>query len=433
MTDSSIFAPDVRQEPCWWEAARPVPTEPVALPRSVDVLVIGAGFTGASAALELARAGRSVLVAEAGVPGQGASTRNGGMVGSGHRVSYFGLRKRYGPDAALALIKEGQNALEFAAALIAGEGIDCHLRRSGRFRAAWRVGHYDAMGRELDAVRKLTGLEADMVPRAEQHRQVATDAYHGGVLYHTHGALHPALFHAGLLARARAAGAVVIGDTPVLGIDDEGDRVMVRTAGGTVAARDVVVATNAYTGAETPHLRRRVLIVGSYIIATEAIGEDAVAALIPSGRMIVETRLLHCYYRASPDGTRILFGGRAALRMVDERRSGRILHRVMTRLFPTLEGVQITHTWSGRVGFTRGQLPRVSSRGRVHHALGYCGSGVAMAPYLGFKAARRVLGADDARCAFDSLPFPAIPFYEGRPWFLPLLDAGFGLADRLGR
>ncbi len=429
------FTPDVRFEPWWREAAPPSTPSLEPLPARIDVAVIGAGFTGLSAALSLARAGRGVLVLEAGDPGNGGSVRNGGMVGSGHRVGFGELAPKYGRQAAIDILKEGMASLDFTTGLIERENIDCQWVRSGRFRAAWRSTDYETLAREMEEVRGLIGLDADMVPRSEQHREVVTDSYHGGCVYHAHGALHPGLFHQGLLDRAREAGAQVAGDTPVTAITKNGPgngkNVTIATPRGAIEARDVIVATNAYTGPATPRLRRRIVPVGSYVIATEPLDPGVVDGIIPNRRMIVETRFRHCYYRPSPDGRRIIFGGRAALRMIGETASAAVLRSLMVGLFPALADVKISHSWSGSVGFTRQTLPHIGGHDHIFHAMGYCGSGVAMAPYLGHKAAMKVLGSDEGRTAFDGLPFSAVPFYTGTPWFLPFLDAYYSYKDRL--
>jgi glycine/D-amino acid oxidase-like deaminating enzyme len=352
------------------------------------------------------------------------------MIGSGHRVGLGRLTRRYGHRTALTLLEEGLAAQDFAMNLIEREQIACHFQRSGRFRGAWRAAHYEAMGREIDALRKAIGLEADVVPRAEQHREIASDAYHGGVVYHRHGGLHPGLFHRGLMERVLAAGGTVAGSAPVTAIARDAGELRLDTARGQVSARDVIVATNGYTGPLTPGLRRRLIPVPSYMIATEPLPPGTVERLIPGQRMIVESRTRHCYYRPSPDKTRILFGGRASLTTIDPRAAALILHRLMTGVFPALSEVKVTHAWRGFVAFSRDYLPHLGRRDGLYYALGYNGSGVAMAPYLGHKIALQVLGRPEGLSPFDATPFPTVPFYTGRPWFLPALELAYRWRDR---
>jgi len=428
---SGPLAPDARFDPWWWEAAAPEAVRDAALPQRSDVAIVGAGYTGAAAALTLARAGRKVLLLDAEAPGFGASSRNGGMIGSGHRLSLAALSGLYGPERARAILREGLTSLEFTTGLIEREGIDCDFRRCGRFRGAWRPADYEAMAREAEALGREIGLETAVVPRAEQDREVATDRYHGGVVYLRHGAVHPAKLHRGLLALARAAGVTVIGHTPVTGLEPDGREFRIVTPRGRIAAGHVVLASNGYTGPATPWFRRRLLPVSSYIVATEALPEETVRRLIPGGRMIVETRSRHCYYRASPDGRRILFGARAALRQISSAQAAPRNHRLMAQLFPELAAVRLSHSWSGYVCFPRDHMPHIGVREGIHFALGYSGSGVAMAPYLGHKVALKVLGDRAGATAFDERPFQSIPFYAGRPWFLPFLDLYYGMRDRL--
>ncbi|TDJ69183.1 MAG: FAD-binding oxidoreductase [Proteobacteria bacterium] len=426
---ASIFSPQPSFDPWWWEAAPPAATIVRDVPSAADVAIIGAGYTGLSAALTLARAGRSVVVLEAGDPGEGASSRNGGMLGSGHKVSFAAMSARYGHATAVAIIKEGLASLVYTVDLIRREDINCHFSQTGRFRAAFNVKHYDSLGREADFLRKELGVEVDMVPRAEQHREVATDVYHGGCVYHQHGTLHPALFHKGLLDRVVAAGATVIGRTPVTTIERINGGFSVITDRTPLTVGNVIAATNGYTGTVTPQLRRRVVPVPSFIIATEPLSAETINELIPNGRMIVETRRLHCYYRISPDGRRMLFGGRASLLPMDTRKSAKRLYDIMVKLFPQLANVRISHSWTGFVAFSRDHLAHVGVNDGIHFAMGYCGSGVAMAPYLGYKTAQKILGSPEGKTAFDETKFAAIPLYRGHPWFLRFLDPYYRITD----
>ncbi len=427
---SEIFAADAKFEPYWWEAAPRPASDGDPIPSKTDVAIVGSGYAGLSAALTLARAGRSVTVLEANAPGEGASSRSGGMVGGGHRQNFTGLAKRYGEETAVALMQEGLNSLAFAKDLIKREKIDCQYQPTGRFRAAWSVGLYDAMAREIDLLRSRIGLDANMISAAEQHSEVATDAYHGGCVYHNHGGLHPGLFHLGLLDRAIEAGAAVAGHAAVTAIEREESGFVVTTARGKVKARNVLVATNGYTGGVTPQFRARLLPVAAYLVATVPLGEARVRELIPGGRMIVETRARQSYYRPSPDGERIIFGARAALREIDTRTSAKTLHRLLVDLFPSLAGVKLSHSWTGFIAFARDNVTHIGVREGLHYALACNGSGVAMAPYAGHKAALKLLGSPEGRTAFDGMEFARMPTFRGRPWFLPALDAYYRLVDR---
>jgi glycine/D-amino acid oxidase-like deaminating enzyme len=287
------------------------------------------------------------------------------------------------------------------------------------------------MARQSEHMRKHLGADIHMVPKSEQLAEVGSDRYFGGEIVGNFGGLHPAMYNLGLLDRVRQEGTTVAGRTTVTGIRRESDGFTVATSAGDVRAGDVIVATNGYSGASTRWLRRRVIPIGSQMIVTEPLASETMARLMPKNRMMGDSRRLHRYYRPSPDGRRLIFGGRVT--NPDLRACGALLYRHMTDLFPVLSDVRITHTWSGNIAFTFDTLPHVGVHDGVHYAMGYCGTGVAMATYLGHKIAQRVLGSKDAPTAFDGLRFPTRPLYGGHPWFLPLAMFCYGLQDRLGR
>lgn len=422
-------------DPYWWDAApRQQPRAgdaEAALPASADVVVIGAGYAGLSAALTLARSGRSVVVCEAGPPGFGASSRSGGMIGHGHRLSYSKLIEVHGPAKAKALIAEGMASLAFVKSLIADEAIDASLRPVGRLRGAWTEADYATMAREAELLARDLGLPVDVVQKADMRREIATDSYQGGLLFHSHAGLHPALFHQGLLAVVLKAGVHVLGFTPVTAVSGAAGQHVVHTAKGPVSARDVVVATNGHTGKATADLSRRLVPMPSFLIATEEIGANRVTDLIPNGRMMVETREKHLYYRPSPDGKRLVLGGRAALHPIALDEAAARLRKELVALFPSLSDVAVSHVWTGNVAMTRSDLPGIGQRGGLWYTLGCNGSGVALMPYLGHKLALKILGDPDGRTAFDGIPFTAVPFYDGKPWFLPLMTYWYRARDRL--
>lgn len=423
----------MRTEPYWWEHARPTVTEASELPARVDVAVVGSGYTGLSAALTLARSGRSVIVFDDGVPGAGASSRNGGMLGYALKPSLSTLTRRYGAAQAKALLAEAREGYDFLQHFIAEEAIDCDYAESGAFTGIVKPAQYEALARETEALSRATGYEAYMVPKSEVRDEIGTDLYCGGRVMPRRAGLHPARYHAGLIDRVRRSGARVDGNSPVTAIHRNGSDFTVTTPRASITARNVIVAMNGYTAAVTQALRRRVIPVTSYMVATAPLSSNLMATLMPRGRMLSDSNRLLCYFRPSPDNTRILFGGRPAYTDIGPQRAAERLSNYMTRIFPELHDVEISHSWFGYIAYTFDRLPHVGEHDGLHYAMGYCGSGVVMSTWLGRKAALRLLGRPEGNSAFADIGHPASPVYYGKPWFLPLVQAWYQGADMLGR
>jgi glycine/D-amino acid oxidase-like deaminating enzyme len=428
-----LFAENAKLTPYWWDhVPRPVLPE-VAPPATADVVIIGSGYTGLSAALQTARGGRDTLVLDAEDAGWGCSTRNGGQISTSIKPGYDELARRHGAAKAFQIVKDGQNSLAWVADFVAREKIDCDFRIVGRFHAAHNAAQYEILARRLESQPRDLAVEAHMVPRAEQRRELGTDAYFGGAVYSRHASIDPGRFHQGMLDRVLAAGATVVPKCAATAIHRDGAGFRIDTLRGSIAARKVVVATNGYTGRLTPWLRRRVIPIGSYIIATEPIARETMARLMPRNRIVSDTRKVVYYYRASPDGTRILFGGRVSHNETDPRVSGPRLHDAMTRIFPELAGTRISHSWYGFVAYTFDELMHVGERDGLYYAMGYCGSGVGMASYLGTRIGQQVLGLKEGWTAFDGLRFQTRPFYAGNPWFLAPSIMYYRWRDQRGR
>ena len=271
MTDP-LFTPDLKLTPYWWDHVPRPALQEAAPPATVDIVIIGSGYTGLSAALQTARGGRDTLVIDAEDAGFGCSTRNGGQISTSIKPGYDELARRHGAETAFRICREGQNSLAWVADFVAAEKIDCDFRVVGRFHAAHSPAQYDALARRLRTQPKGLEVEAHMVPRAEQRSELGTDAYFGGALYARHASIDPGRFHQGMLDRVLAAGARVIPRCAAIAIERQGTGFRVDTARGSVVARNIVVATNGYTGRLTPWLQRRVIPIGSYVIATEKLG-----------------------------------------------------------------------------------------------------------------------------------------------------------------
>ncbi len=426
-----IWADNWKDTPFWLDGCPAASDLSGQLPETADVVIVGSGYTGLNAAIETARAGRSTLVLDAENPGWGCSTRNGGQISTSVRPSLQKLSAKYGVARARAIRREGENALDWIEDRIASEGIRCDFRRAGRFHAAHSAESYEQLARDAQQLAREEGVETYPVPRQDQSSELGSPVYHGGLVFPKHAALDPAKYHRGLLMCATDAGATVIGQCRVTGLRQSADGHEVVTAKGSVRARDVIVATNGYTQKLTPWLQRQVIPIGSYVIATEPLKPDLVDRLFPKDRIASDTCKVVYYYRTSPDRRRILFGGRVSAHETDPSVSGPRLYDDMCRIFPELRGTRITHSWMGTVAYTFDELAHIGQHERIHYAMGYCGSGVSMASYLGMRVGQKVLGLGDGQTAFDELPFPTRPLYTGKPWILPPVVAWYRWRDRM--
>jgi len=430
-----IFHKDFTPTPYWWEAYTPTAGELIHVPRAVRVAIVGGGYAGLSAALELAKHGIDAVVLEANELGFGASTRNGGAVSGGVNVgkSFTGKTVEVDGDRVERILSDACDAFALIDRLIDEEKISCFWEKPGRFVGAWTKKHYDGQSRRLVMLNAAARSGAYMVPRERQREEIASDYYFGGMVVERSGKLHPALYYKGLLDACRRRGVMVCAKAAVTGISRLGATWRVETARGTVAAGNVVIATNGYTGRLTPALRRRVVPIASHIIATEELPPDLGRSLIPRARTLSDTKRVLCYYRMSPDGERMVFGGRARFTQVDATVSAPILHRYMTDRFPQLRGVKVTHAWTGNVAFTLDALPHMGRWDDLHYCLGCNGSGVAMMTYLGYQTARKIARVANYACTFDRPEFPDHPLYSGNPWFLPVVGGYYRLRDNLDR
>lgn len=428
MTRPALLAPSYREDCYWLEDADLPRPERAEQPREVDVVVVGAGNTGMAAAWEVARRGRSVVVLERNTLGWGASTRNGGMVLPD--VKHAGvaeLERRHGP-AGRAIYAATLDAVRLVERMVEEHGVDCGYERTGHLELAHCPNVLPDL-RDMAAVYgDDLGIEARVLSPAELAGEIGSTAFSGALVVPFSGGVHPARFFAGLAKLALGAGAVVCEETPATGVRREGSAFRVDTPRGPIRAARVLVATDGYTDRLVPWLRRRMVPVGSYIIATEPLDPAVAAELSPRGRMFFDTKNFLSYWRLSPDRTRMLFGGRASFAPTTVPRARDFLYERMVRIHPQLAGVRVEFAWGGTVGLTVDRTPRLGRRDGVAYSMGYSGTGVAASAFYGLAAGAWLCGDDPP--PFSGLRFPAVPLSFAQPVTLPVAGLWFKWQDR---
>lgn len=410
--------------------ALPDPSEPLGDADRVDVLVVGGGYAGLAAAVEVARAGRRALVVEKGRIGDGAHARNGGMAIPELKAGPATLQRTYG-ELGLRMHAEVNEAFDHLESRIEADGIDCGYRRTGQLYLAHSprvVPHLRELAHEHA---EQFGEPVRFVERDALAAEIGSTAFHGGVVYDRTGGLQPAQLHAGLLRTALDAGAVVRERCAALAIEDSAagtGRFRVATELGPVVADQLIVTTNATADGLLPELERRVLPIGSFIVATEPLDPEVATEISPQGRMFVNTKNLLFYWRLSPDG-RMVFGGRRSLQHATVADAADYLARSMVEVHPQLAGVAVTHRWGGQVAITLDRLPHVGRLRGAWYATGCNGSGVALNTWLGHRLGLVVLGRA-APPSFAELRHRPIPARSLRRWYLPVVGQWFRWEDR---
>ncbi len=423
------LSPSYRERPLWWDDADlpDCSLDGRRLPAETDVVIVGAGYTGLAAAVELSKRGQQALVLDKARLGRGASGRNAGMVHAGLHLDLAALEKRFG-SVGRSLHETSVDAHRFVARVAPEVAPDSRYEASGWLHLA----HDAARMRRLragEAARRRGGETARALGVNELASESACRGFHGGLLSDNGAGIHPARYLAGLARSAMDAGAHVAERVAVTHVERTDGGFLVSSSAGAVRARDVLVACNGYTDTAFPALRRRVIPIGSYIIATEPLDAALVASVSPQRRMMSDTRNFLHYWRLSPDD-RLVFGGRTSFVPVSLPHARDHLYAAMTGIYPQLRGVRVSHAWTGNVGFTFDRLPHMGRLDGITYAMGYCGSGVAMASWFGVLAAAWIAGGETN--PFLGLRFPTVPGYTGTPWFLPAVGWYYQLRDLLG-
>jgi glycine/D-amino acid oxidase-like deaminating enzyme len=422
----------VRQSPFWVEE-HPRPEGITSeLPAEADVLIVGSGLTGLTAALRLARGGRTVAVVDSGEIASGASSVNGGMVSPDIKAGIKLIFDRHGPDLGREMWRATVRSVDIVSDLARDENIDAAMMRGGM--AALGIGP-DAQARFEQSVswyREHVDVDWEVLGPGRIGEVIGGGPFTTAI-YESEGfGIQPARFVFGIAERAAAAGARLVRSCEVMSFERDGPAFRIVTSSGIVHAGELVLATNGYTTVRpSAELSRRIVPVGSYIIVTEPI-EDLATELFPGGAMTYTKKRLLNYMRRTPDG-RVLIGGRRNLHTgLDLEESAASLRAQLTGYFPHLAQVPLTHVWGGKLAVPFDLVPHMGQVDGAWYALGYAGHGVGLATLMGHELGGMLLG-EEQPSVFTKVPHPTRFFYRGNPWFLTPASVLYRALDRLGR
>lgn len=418
----------------WHDTAeRFVSSEGGVIEGRFDMAVIGGGFTGLSAALHLARRGARVILLEAEYVGFGASGRNGGHLSNGIAHSYAAAKAHLGAEQAAAAYLAFDASVDLIEEIVAREGIDCDFRRSGKLKLASKAGHYDALARNFDLIHTEVDPDTALLTAAEAAEETGSASFHGAILFRRSAMMHVGRYVTGLARAAQRHGAVIREGAAVERLDRRQGRHLIHTTRGSLEAESVLLATDAYTGTAFPWFRRRIIPVGSFLVATRPLTEGELEKTLPADRNCVTSMNIGNYFRLSPD-KRLIFGGRARFSASSDHRAdaaaGRILKARLGDFFPHHAEVDIDYCWGGLVGMTADRFPRAGVHEGVHYAMGYSGHGAQLSTLMGKTLAGKILGDPDP-LPFEGLQWPSVPGYTGKPWFLPFVGLYYTMLDKL--
>ncbi|MFN7101212.1 MAG: NAD(P)/FAD-dependent oxidoreductase [Pseudorhizobium sp.] len=396
-----------------------------------DVCVIGAGFSGISAALELCERGYSVVVLEAERIGFGASGRNGGQIVNGYSRDLQTIAGRYGPDKAVKLGAMSLEGGEIIRDRVAKYDIDCGLVPGGFF-AAFTEKQVREMAAHKANWEKYGHSGLEMVGKDEVSRYVKTDRYAGGMIDRLGGHIHPLNLVLGEAAAVESLGGRIFEQSRVTAIDT-GNRPQVRTAEGSVRANYVLVCGNAYLSPLLPEIHGRMMPVSSQVMATEPLDPALAESLLPANYCIEDANYILDYYRRTADN-RLLYGGGIGYGGHDPKDLTSVIRPNMLKTFPQLKDVRIDYAWSGNFALTLTRIPHVGKiSDTVFFSHGDSGHGVTTTHLLGKILGEAVAGHAERFDVWASLP--NLPFPGGRALRVPLTALGawwYGMRDRLG-
>lgn len=421
----------------WAATAQPAPAlQSLQGERQCDVVIIGAGYTGLSAARHIAESGREPLILEANTLAWGASGRNGGVVSPKFRVGFSSLMARFGRDTALQMYRTGHAAVDSVGETVETLGLsDAQFRLGGHIAAAHNVHAMGGLEATANWIKRETGGESSRIISADQVRELTgSTIFAGGLLTPNAGGLHPLNYARGMARHLLDRGAQVFINTPAEQVMRENGRVIVQTPQGRVSARQVIYATNGYSDQTraTDTLHRRLIPFRSAIIATEPLPAQVLASLMPGGQVCGDTKRMLRWFRVV--GDRLIFGGRGAFGKNDSQSAFDDLQRSMAVVFPVLRDYQVDYRWSGLVAMTLDYLPHAGQLDeRSFYAIGYNGGGVAMSTWMGKQLAAMTAGEKVELGLLGGQGFNPIPLHAFRAPGVRLAAGWQQFLDAIGR
>ena len=416
----------IKNEPYWWSDAKPDFIDQVEWSSNADVLIVGAGYTGLSAALTLLDSGLKVIIIDKEIAGFGASSRNGGITSGKIKPSIRELKGKFGLDLSKQIVEEGNLARKDLYDFIKKEKIDCDLKINGMFVGATSKKGLENQKKEIDFNFRSIGIENKIIEKKDVPDFIESNKYVGGIFDKRIGSIHPAKLVKSMIHLVQKKGGLIFDKTTFKKSERNGKKFYIWTNKGLVKSNHLIIATNAYTDKNIPWLRKKLIPVISEMISTCEIGNNRVNSLMPKLTTFGEALNLFYYFRPSPDGKRILIGGRRV--KYNNENPTKKLKSGLLEIFPGLNDIEISNHWYGFVTFPVDQLPKLVMHEGIIYAAGYCGSGTVWSRWFGKKAAEIILNFE-TKSAFYNIPFRKIPFYNGYPWFVPVAIKYFKMQD----
>jgi glycine/D-amino acid oxidase-like deaminating enzyme len=416
----------------YWTENTPAPDDMPTqdLPIKADVTIVGSGYTGLNAAIELVKSGASVAVLDQETIGWGGSSRNGGLFAPDIAGGMQTIEKRYGKGMAKTFWQWSVDACSYVEKMASDEGIECDFHRNGQISLAYKPDHFTSAKRYTTYLAEEYGYTGQRaIEPAELNNEIGSRSYFGGILEEFAGGADPAKYVFGLAQTASRHGARLVENAKVTDIARNNGGFRLSSSKGIIESKEVLLATNGYTSHLIPKARYGIFPIASCIILTEPLSPELQRELSPNNRVFYDSKRLLNYFRLTADG-RMLFGGRkSSSEDSNSDKSALRIHRRMLDVYPQLKDIPITHTWSGYIGYTFDKMPHIGRSNGIHYAYGYCGHGLATASYMGVEAAKLISGQQESS-PFMEIPHPRYFFASFEKLFLPLGTIWYGLLDR---